>query len=70
MTVDKNINPSVAVIKQRRLTVHGEELVDNYFWLRDDSRKDPDVISYLESENEYAEEIMKHTEKFQKELYS
>ncbi|MHA2244185.1 MAG: S9 family peptidase [Candidatus Hodarchaeales archaeon] len=70
MTADKNIIPPIAVIKPRRLTVHGEELVDNYFWLRDDSRKDSGVISYLESENEYTKAIMKHTEKFQKELYS
>lgn len=28
---------------------------DPYYWLRDDERKDPDVIAYLEAENQYYE---------------
>jgi len=67
MTGDK---PPIAVIKPRKFTVHGEELVDNYSWLRDDTRKDPEVISYLEAENEYTKAMMKNTEKFQEVLYS
>ena len=27
---------------------------DPYYWLRDDTRKDPDVLAYLEAENAYA----------------
>ncbi|MFX1283398.1 MAG: S9 family peptidase [Promethearchaeota archaeon] len=69
MTPAKDIKPPIAVIKPRRITVHGEELIDNYFWLRDDSRKDPEVISYLEAENEYTKIMMKNTENFQKKLY-
>ena len=34
---------------------HGDERIDDYYWLRDDSRKNPEVISYLKSENEYLE---------------
>ena len=30
---------------------HGDERIDNYYWLRDDTRKDPEIISYLEEEN-------------------
>jgi len=41
--------------------------VDNYFWLRE--KTDPEVISYLESENAYTESVMKPTEEFQAVLY-
>ena len=33
------------------LTIHGETRVDEYYWLRDDSRSDPKVLAYLEEEN-------------------
>ena len=35
---------------------HGVKRVDNYYWMRDDSRKDPELISHLESENKYLED--------------
>jgi oligopeptidase B len=31
---------------------------DPYFWLRDDTRKDPEVLDYLQRENEYAARVM------------
>jgi oligopeptidase B len=31
---------------------------DPYFWLRDDTRKDPDVLGYLQRENDYAAAVM------------
>ena len=30
-------------------------LDDYYHWLRDDKRKDPKVLNYLEEENKYTE---------------
>jgi oligopeptidase B len=47
--------------------VHGETLVDDYFWLREKSN--PEVISHLQAENSYADAIMKPTEAFQEALY-
>ena len=32
------------------LNNHNDERVDNYFWLRDDTRTNEDVISYLKEE--------------------
>ncbi len=32
---------------------HDHQRVDPYHWLRDDSRKDPEVLAYLEAENDY-----------------
>ena len=34
---------------------HGVKRVDNYYWMRDDSRKNPKVIEHLNSENDYLE---------------
>ena len=40
----------------KTLIAHGDERIDDYYWLRDDTRKDPEVISYLEAENQYLED--------------
>jgi oligopeptidase B len=48
-------------------TIHGEARVDEYFWLRD--RNDPEVISYLQAENRFAAQMMRHTEPLQEQLY-
>ena len=48
-------------------TLHGEKLVDEYYWMRD--RKNPEVKAYLETENAYADAFMKPTESLQAKLY-
>src|SRR3989454_10371598 len=45
--------PPIAKTIPKVDTTLGDIRVDNYFWLRDDSRKSPDVIAYLEAENRY-----------------
>ena len=37
------------------LIQHNDIRVDNYYWLRDDSRSDKEVLAYLDSENSYAD---------------
>jgi len=46
-----------------------KKVEDPYYWMRDDDRKDPEVISYLEAENKYTEYSMQHTTGLQDELY-
>ena len=48
-------------------TIHGDIMVDNYFWLRD--RKNPDVIKHLEAENAYTDQMTKHLQPVQEQLY-
>jgi oligopeptidase B len=48
-------SPPVATIAPKVDTLHGDIRVDNYAWLRDDARKRPEVISYLEAENAYTD---------------
>jgi len=50
-----------------RLEKHGHVRVDDYYWLRE--RDNPDVIAYLNAENEYAEKQMAHTKAFEEKLF-
>ncbi|TDR23183.1 S9 family peptidase [Marinicella litoralis] len=49
---------------------HGLERVDNYHWLRDDTRSDPDVLAYLNAENDYLESTMADTDAFTDRVYN
>ncbi len=42
---------------------------DEYYWLRDDARKNADVLAYLDAENEYADAQLAHTKSLRKALY-
>ncbi len=42
---------------------------DEYYWLRDDSRQDKDVIAYLDAENAYADAVMAPLKPLQDRLY-
>ncbi len=42
---------------------------DYYYWLRDNERKNKEVIKYLEDENKYSEQYMKDTNNLQEDLY-
>ena len=66
-TQAQGLTPPAAKKFPKNDTLPGEVRIDNYYWLRD--RNNPDVISYLEAENQYTQAMMKHTEKLQKDLY-
>jgi oligopeptidase B len=65
--ISDQISAPVAKIVPRTDTLHGDVRVDNYYWLRE--RSNPEVIEYLEAENEYTKQMTKHTEEFQDKLY-
>ncbi len=48
---------------------HGAERVDEYYWLRDDTRKDPAMLAYLAAENAYADALMAPLKPLQDKLY-
>ncbi|MGF1586029.1 MAG: S9 family peptidase [Bacteroidales bacterium] len=60
--------PPVAERIPVELTNHGQTRIDEYYWLRE--RENPEVISYLEAENEYTKSMLSHTESLQEELYN
>ncbi|MFI1771318.1 S9 family peptidase [Thalassobellus citreus] len=51
----------------KKLEKHKDIRIDNYYWLND--RENPEVIEYLNAENDYTKDVMKHTESFQKDLF-
>ena len=53
--------------KPKTTNIHGITLVDDYFWLRE--KTNPDVMTHLQAENAYAEEMMKPTVPLQETLY-
>jgi oligopeptidase B len=59
--------PPVATKQPRELTMHGDTRIDNYYWLNE--RENPDVISYLNAENDYTRQIMSDTEDLQENLF-
>lgn len=63
------LRPPVAKKVPKVDTLFGDVRVDNYFWLRDDSRTNQEVIDYLNAENAYTDEVMKPTEALQETLY-
>lgn len=58
--------PSAAQ-KPKELTIHDHTRIDKYYWLNE--RENPEVISYLEAENGYKDEMMAHTTDLQDKLY-
>ena len=52
------------------LEAHGDVRIDNYYWMRDDSRSDPELISYLESENEYFKNWRESKVDYQSEIFT
>ena len=44
----------------KTLTTHGDTRNDPYFWMN--NRENPEVIKYLNEENDYADAVMKDTE--------
>ena len=78
-----NMKPPIANKNPHKSIVHGKERVDNYHWIRlSDEQKSaknaegwPDdqtiqVVNYINKENEYTSNQLKHTQKLQKKLYS
>jgi len=53
------MQPPTAKVVPKKLEIHGDVRVDNYYWLNE--RENPEVISYLEAENEYTKAMMAHT---------
>ena len=48
------MKPPVPKKIKKKLLAHGDERIDSYYWLRDDSRKNKKVINYLKEENSYS----------------
>jgi oligopeptidase B len=63
-----NITPPTADKKEKKLIIHDDTRIDNYYWLNE--RENPEVISYLDEENKYTQSILKSSKSFQKKLFN
>ena len=64
-----NVNQPMPEKRPHEMTLHGHTRVDEYFWLRDDTRKDPQVLAYLEEENAYFDKVMEPVAAMQETLF-
>ena len=55
----ENLSPPIADIIPYYHKIHGHVRVDNYYWMKD--RGNPEVIDYLDRENDYYQKNTAHT---------
>ena len=48
---------------------HGAQRSDEYYWLRDDKRQNPEMLAYLQAENAYADAVLAPLQGVQNRLY-
>lgn len=65
--MDQHIKAPIAKIIPTQLKKHNNTRTDNYFWMNE--RENPEVIEYLNAENDYYKEMTAHTQDFQKLLF-
>ena len=62
--------PPVAARKPHPVeSPHGVR-TDEYYWLRDDTRTDPDMLAYLAAENAYKDAMLAHVRPLEDKLYA
>ena len=63
--------PTPPVAAQKPYTVKGPvERNDEYYWLRDDTRKSPEMLAYLNAENAYADAYLAPLKPLEDRLYA
>ena len=62
-----NLLPPIANKIPKKLRKHNDIRIDDYYWLN--NRENPEVIDYLNQENDYYRAMTGHTVDFQKQLF-
>lgn len=62
------LRPPLAPRRPHSLVNHGDERIDDWYWLHD--RDNAEVIAYVEAENAYTKAVLSHTEPLQEKLFS
>ncbi|PUV21901.1 S9 family peptidase [Sphingobacterium athyrii] len=66
------VSAPIAATHPYKRQIHGDTVVDNYYWMIDYFKKGPRseaVINYLNEENAYTTAMLKDTESFQEDLF-
>ncbi|CAK9140251.1 unnamed protein product [Ilex paraguariensis] len=69
-TFQDSMTPPVAKKVKHVMEMFGDIRIDDYYWLRDDSRSNPEVLSYLQEENAYTDFFMSGTKHLEDEIYA
>ena len=64
---EEGVAPPAVKKIPKELEIHGDVRVDDYYWLNE--RENPEVISYLETENEYTDTVMGDTAGLRTQLF-
>jgi oligopeptidase B len=62
--------PPVAAKKPYAVTSPNGSREDEYYWLRDDKRENPEMLAYVRAENEYTDRMLAHTKALEARVYS
>jgi oligopeptidase B len=62
-----SIHPPRVRKDPKEFILFGDKRVDNYYWLN--QRENPEVLTYLEDENNYLESSLSHLAQFRELLY-
>ncbi len=66
----QQLSAPIAEKKQHQLTHHQHTRCDNYYWMRDDNRQDPQIINHLKAENEYCSQVLAPQKELQDTLFN
>jgi oligopeptidase B len=62
--------PPAAAKKPHAVTSPNGTREDEYYWLRDDKRENPEMLAYLKAENAYADAVLAHTAALKEKVYA
>ncbi len=63
------VQPPTAAKKPHQVPSPNGSREDEYFWLRDDKRENPDMLAYVKAENDYADQVLAHTKALEARVY-
>ena len=61
--------PPMAAKKPHPVTSPNGSREDEYYWLRDDKRENPEMLAYVKAENAYADAMLAHTKALETKVY-
>ena len=65
--MNHNLQPPIAAVIPYSIETNNHTRIDDYYWLND--RENPQVIDYLNKENEYYQQATAHTQSLQSDLF-
>ncbi len=63
------LSPPIAAKRPHQVPSPNGSREDDYYWLRDDTRRSKDVLAYLNAEDTYSDFVLARTQALQDELY-